>query len=198
MRSAGSLIVEIKKDFKDEIQLQNGKILYLDPSYYKFENRVMEGKLTSVPPKLSDIFREGDRVFFHHSLVIGTNSQRPVVDWDKRLFRLDYTKDLSFNCLVYLIERDGEFITVNDFIFIEPIKEEKLEKIGSIYIPQTKEDEIPKKGRIVYSNDFAHEELGVNVGDEVYITEKGRYPMTIDGQELWRMRSTRNILAIDG
>lgn len=197
MKSAGHLIVEIPNDFKNEIQLSSGKILYLDPSYNEFENRVMEGKLHAVPPKFSDIFQEGDKVFFHHSLIVGKDKSRPIIDWEKRLFRLDFTRDLTFNCLVYLIERDGEYTTVNDFIFVEPVKEEKEEKIGSIYVPKMVDEDEPVKAKIVYSNEFNFEELGVGVGEEVYITEKGRYVMEVDGKELWRMRSTRNILAVD-
>ena len=80
---------------------------------------------------------------------------------------------------------------------VEPIKEEKEEKIGSIYVPKMVDEDEPVKAKIIYSNEFNFEELGVGVGEEVYITEKGRYVMEVDGKELWRMRSTRNILAVD-
>lgn len=195
MRSSGRLIVKIDKDLKDEITLHNGTVLYLDGSFNQFENRIVQGVIHSVPPKFSHIFREGDTVFFHHSLVVGADNNRPVIDWKERLFNLDYTEEWSFNCLVYLIKRNGEYISVNDFVFMKPIEVEKYEKIGSLWIPDSAAPEEPNRATLVYSNDVVNEEFDIKVGDSYYVSEKGRYVMDIDGEQLWRMRASRNLLA---
>jgi co-chaperonin GroES (HSP10) len=86
--------------------------------------------------------------------------------------------------------------TVNDFVFIKPIEEEKYQMIGSLYVPDSAASDKVWRGEIVYSNDYVNESMGVAVGDKVVITDKGRYDMNIMGESLWRMRSDRNILAI--
>lgn len=195
MESAGKLLVKIEKDFVDEIILSSGEKLYFDPSYNKFENRVVSGILTSVPSKFQHIFSKGDKVYFHHSLVVD-DAVRKCVDHKERIFTLDYTFDHTFNCLVYLIERDGKMFTVNDFVFIRPIEEERYEKIGSLYVPDSASSDKIWRGEIVYSNDYVNDSMGVSVGDVVVITDRGRYEMNIKGEKLWRMRSERNIMAI--
>lgn len=195
MESAGQLLVKIEKDFSDEIKLSDGGKLYLDSSYNRFENRMVSGVLTSVPPKFQHVFQAGDTVYFHHSLVIDDRVRR-CVDWKERIFILQYTPDHTFNCLVYLIKRGDKMFTVNDFVFIRPIEEEKYRMIGSLYVPDSAASEKVWRGEIAYSNDYVNESMGVCVGDTVVITDRGRYEMNIMGESLWRMRSDRNILAI--
>lgn len=202
MRSSGNLLVKIPKKFKDELQLSNGRVLYLDGSYDKFKNRVVDGILHSVPPKWNHIFQEGDRVFFHHSLVTDKDDSC-LVDWRNGIFTLNYTEEHSFNCLVYLIERGGKRFTVNDFVFTEPIQEEQYKMIGSLYVPDSAKPSEPWRAKVVYLNDYVRESMGVEEGDVIVFTRdrasgkaKGAYEMDIDGTTLWRMRSERNILAV--
>lgn len=194
-KSAGDILVEIPQKFKDQLQLKNGMVLYLDTSFEKFEHRAVDGIVHSVPDKFSHIFQEGDKVFFHHSTILAEKGYK-FVDWHTNIARITYTPEHTFNCLLYLIERNGERFTLNDFVFLKPIEEEKYTKVGSIFIPDTAASEKTWRAEVVYLNDFVRDSLGIDVGDVVAVTDDGRYPMEIDGQMLWRMRSDRNILAV--
>lgn len=201
MRSAGKILIQIPQKLKNEVKLSDGKVLYLDPTYNKFENRVVDAKLYSVPEKWSHIFNVGDRVWFHHSLVLGND--QVVADWQNDIFQIDYTEEHTFNCLIYMIERDGKRWTVNDFVFVKPIEEEQYTKIGSIFVPETANQTETWRAEVVYLNDYVRDSLGIEKGNQIVFTRdqqtgkvRGSYEMEIDGEILWRMRSDRNILAI--
>jgi co-chaperonin GroES (HSP10) len=192
MKSLGNnIFVRIPKKYKDEIILSNGMALYFDPSYDKFKNRAVDGIVTSVPPHLSDVFMEGDRVWYHDSIIRGKNR---VIDWKNSTFKVQYDRADTFDCLIYLIERNGKRFTTNHFVFIKPIKPVVKEKIGSIFIPQLNEPKI-YSAEIVYANDRLPLEVGANIGDTIVFAKNSEYEMEIDGQILYRTKLD-NILAI--
>lgn len=193
LKSAGQLLVHLPKSTKDEVELSNGKTLYLDGRYNNFENRISKGVVHSVPSKWSDIFHEGDTVYFHHSISIGKN--RVEVGLNSKLFILQYTKEHSYDCLVYLIERDNEIFTVNDFIFVEPTEAETYKQIGSILVPSNAENKKPWRGKVAYLNDYVREQLNIEVGDEVVWSKDSEYEMEVEGKILYRMR-VNDIMAI--
>ena len=196
MKAAGNyILVYIEQKLKNEIELKNGKSLYLNPDYNPFEYRTVSGSVHSVPEKFNDVFEKGDKVYFHHTVVIGKAS---VIDSSSKIFRVQYVRPekafVSYDCAIYLIERDGEKHTTNKFIFVEPIEEEKHEKIGSLYVPQTANSTEPFRGVIRYSNDSVKKELGVDIGDTIVWQKDSEYAMEIDGKIMYRMQAD-NILA---
>lgn len=86
--------------------------------------------------------------------------------------------------LIYLIIRGDQKIAVDNYVFVEPIVEEK-KWIGFV--------EQQHVGIVKYSNKLL-EESGVFSGDKIAFKTDSEYEFIINDQRLYRMR-TRNILA---
>ena len=192
MKAVGNnIFVKISKKYKDEIVFANGKKLYLDPSYDKFKHRTVDGIVTSVPPHLEDVFQEGDRVWYHHSIIWNKDNE---IDSENNIFKVQYDRGDTFDCLVYLIERGGKRWTTNHYVFLDPIKPTIEEKVGSIYIPKMTEEK-DFSAVVAYCNDRLPNECdGCNVGDTIVFAKNSEYVLNIDGKDLYRTR-LENILA---
>lgn len=184
MKAVNDIFVHIPKKIKDTIILKNGATLFLAGDYDRFSNRAVSGTVVSVPLKWQDIFREGDEVFYHHTVITGKNR---CIDWEEGVFKVQYTKAHTYDCLVYLINREGVYTTTNDWVFVKPFDEKREEKIGSIYIPDLNP---PKqfRGEICFCNDYVESELGVREGDVIVWSKDSEYAIEVEGVVYYRMK----------
>lgn len=83
--------------------------------------------------------------------------------------------------LIFLIIRNGEKISVDEYCFIKPVFEEK-KWVGEVEVKHT--------GIVKYGNKIL-EEQGVNEGDTIFFKEECEYVVPVDGEVLYRMRSDR-------
>ncbi len=70
MKTLDLFVVELEKQAKDEITLNNGATLYLDSKFNEFEWRVTEGPVVCAPLRYDTGVEEGDTLYFHHLVVM--------------------------------------------------------------------------------------------------------------------------------
>jgi len=143
-------------------------------------NRI--GVVESLPLNYEGNIQIGDKVVLQHNIF------RTYFDGQGKTRESDsYIKDNLFQALpeqIFLIFRGEETISVDGFVFIEPIVEEK-KWVGAV--------ELEHVGIVKYSNNIL-ESQGVFVGDKIAFKKDSEYEFMINDQRLYRMR-TRNILA---
>lgn len=143
-------------------------------------NRI--GVVESLPLNYEGNILVGDKVVIQHNIF------RTYFDGQGKTRESDsYIKDNLFQVLpeqIFLIFRGEETISVDNFVFIEPIIEEK-KWIGEV--------ELEHVGIVKYSNRIL-ESQGVSVGNKIAFKTDSEYEFIIDNKRLYRMR-TRNILA---
>lgn len=143
-------------------------------------NRI--GVVVSLPLNYEGNIQVGDNVVVQHNIF------RTYFDGQGKTRESDnYIKDDLFQVIpecIFLIFREKEVIAVDNFVFVEPIIEEK-KWIGK--------EEQKHVGIIKYSNSILKEQ-GVFEGDKIAFKTDSEYEFVINGERLYRMR-TRNILA---
>lgn len=143
-------------------------------------NRI--GVVESLPLNYEGNILVGDQVIVQHNIF------RTYFDGQGKTRESDsYIKENLFQVLpeqIFLIFRGEETISVDNFVFIEPIIEEK-KWVGAT--------ELEHVGIVKYSNSIL-EAQGVKVGDKIAFKTDSEYEFVINDQRLYRMR-TRNILA---
>lgn len=146
----------------------------------KFSNRI--GIVQSLPLLYEGNIQVGDQVVVQHNVF------RTYFDGQGKTRESDnYIKENLYQVLpelIFLIIRGEEIISVDHFVFVEPIVEEK-KWIGAV--------EQQHVGIVKYSNKLL-EESGVFSGDKIAFKTDSEYEFIINDQRLYRMR-TRNILA---
>jgi len=93
-----------------------------------------------------------------------------------------------------------KLIPQNDYILVEPIKQEKVTK-GGIYIPDTASEERPMRGKVIAvgpgkMNDKGERmPISVKVGDEVIFKKYAPDEIKIDDKEYYFIKDD-DILAV--
>ena len=143
-------------------------------------NRI--GIVVSLPLNYKGNIKEGDHIVVQHNVF------RTYFDGQGLTRESDnYIKENLYHVLpevIFLIIRGDKIIAVDNFVFVEPIIEEK-KWIGAV--------EQQHVGIVKYSNKLL-EESGVFSGDKIAFKTDSEYEFIINDQRLYRMR-TRNILA---
>lgn len=183
-------------------RLATGKELFIaDPiatsdkyaDFNEYERVVQYGIIVHLPTKIEPHYvfdqelKEGDKIWFHH-FVVAEDNQDTIND--EKLYRCHYRD-------VYAIERDGELIPVQDYVFLSYVMEEKhmyMSESGLFIKPEpTTQRNI---GLIEYSCKTA-ERYGLKKGDKVYWLDNSDYKMTINGKEYIRMKLNRIVALVE-
>lgn len=131
--------------------------------------------------------KTGDKVYFHHHIAMEEidhegvrGASNYIFDLRKRWYKVPIN-------LVYAYERDGKFIPVDGYCFLEPEINYQIDpkKYPNIIIPNNEKEEI-SLGKIKYGCQKLYD-LGIHEGDLVYFTSNSKYPMRIGEDNLWRM-----------
>lgn len=184
MQTITEFIVEIPNKTKDTISIA-GKEIYLASKFNEFENRIPYGKVITVPKNCKHDIEAGDTIWFHHTI---TSNESYVVDSEKNYYRVRYTPEFGYNCMVYLYQKsDGSFHTFNDWVFVSPPKDtEKEKKLDSGII--VKNDSEKNTGYIAIGDEKQLKELGLEINDKIIFSKNSDCPMDVDGEIIWRMR----------
>ncbi len=143
-------------------------------------NRI--GVVVSLPLNYEGNIEVGDKVVLQHN-VFRTYFDGQGLTRESDNYITDNLYQVILEC-IFLIFRGNEIISVDNFVFVEPIIEEK-KWIGK--------EEQKHVGIIKYSNSIL-ESQGVSQGDKIAFKTDSEYEFVINEQRLYRMR-TRNILA---
>lgn len=189
MRTFGFFIYfQVEKETEDTYTLPDGTELWLDTAIQPMYNARQYGTVYSVPEDIEKhkrfddgvTLRKGDKIFFHHFVV---EEDSKVNLFDEEVYRLPYQQ-------IFAVERDGEVIPMNDFVFLKP--ERRKSSLTGFYDPN--EGEYSEKVGVITSIGKIGKEQGAELGDRVLITQKP-YLMKMNGEDVYRV-SARNLLCV--
>lgn len=159
-----------------------GKTLITNTSIEHASNVNRIGVVVSLPLNYEGNIVIGDHVVVQHNIF------RTYFDGQGKTRESDFhIKDNLFQVspeLIYLIIRGDEKISVDNYVFITPIIENKK------WIGDT---ELEHVGIVKYTNEILLKK-GVNVGDKIAFSTDSEYEFLLEGERLYRMR-TNTILA---
>jgi co-chaperonin GroES (HSP10) len=177
----------VEKETEDEYVMSNGVKLWLDTEIDRARNARQYGTVKSVPENLNRFKRfkdevdikEGDKIWFHHFVV----EESSKIDlFGENVYMLPYEQ-------IFAVEREGELLPTNDFVFIKPDVKERESSI----LHTSKDGELSKKtGTVVYTCKDG-ERMGLDKGDRIFF-KSAPYDMDVNGEKLYRLRAD-NILA---
>jgi len=170
------------KQYLDEITVA-GKKLLISNSIENHEDVNRIGVVRQLPKNYKGNVKQGDLVVTHHNTFrISFNDKGVPLQSDH------YIKDDLFAVtpdLIYLIIRNGEFIATDDYVFIEPIEEEKF-LLGKVTLENI--------GIAKFINSEVKNQ-GVKVGDKIIFRKFANYLFEIFDFKLYMMKNSR-VLAI--
>ncbi len=184
MKAVKYVIVESEQDYNNEVTLSGGQKIIVNTTIESVSNINRQVEVVSVPKGL--ILQEGDVIIIHHNILRRKN------DVKGREVRSDYWIKDNYYFVppteIFLYKRDGVWYGLDPFVFIEPIKKKpEISKTG-IYLT-TKEKEVKNTGYIKYINKEL-ESWGLKVGDKVFFKDDSEYEFEIEGQVLYRMKTS--------
>jgi co-chaperonin GroES (HSP10) len=182
MRSVYDFIVKpTSSRYSNEKKVGNKKLL-LNTSIeeFKFINR--EAIVVSVPLFFDTPIKPGDRIIIHHNVFRRYYNQKGKAVDSSKLFR----DDLFFCQLdqIYLYERDGKWLSINDRCFIIPIKNRNAFSL----------DKEEKNIGVVKIGNSNLESLNINPGDLVGYKSNREFEFMVDNKRLYCMQSNDILL----
>tara|TARA_R100000458_G_C8275807_1_gene250978 strand:+ start:1535 stop:2116 length:582 start_codon:yes stop_codon:yes gene_type:complete len=175
--------VEVEKSHENSTYIKgknNEKIeLYLDSSYEPEFNARQYGTVYAVSDKVKGV-EPGDKIYCHHFLVTEANRVKFIED------KLVYKIQEPF---IYAIVRNGKLKMLNNWVFVEQVKETEEDcktESGIFFKANPEEEEL--HGILRHSNDELIEQ-GAKIGDRIIFSTNSEYVMKIEGEELMRMRN---------
>jgi hypothetical protein len=196
MKPVGERIIfQLEKETEDEVVLSSGQRLYLETKFDRMRHARQYGIVVSVGDNLEAckiehkdgiMLYEGDKVWMHHFAI-------------EKAHRFEHRGEVYYHLpysLFYAVLRDGVFLPLGEYVFVKPLRFD--DKWSGIYDPR--HGELSKDyGVVVFINDYAKGELGVDVGDVVRIKHAGaQYDMKIGGEVLYRVRMRQLEAVVDG
>ena len=202
MKPLKYFIVDIPKTTADTFTVGE-KEFFLDSKFNEFEHRAMEGLVHAVPTKYKTGVKKGDTLYFHHHVTLGGNhltlpeNEKQLKATERKGQYVHGYKDLyyvmfdggqdPFFCQAYAYKskKTGKIKLLGEWIFLVPGEQEpELKCIIIQLLPQKK----PDSNQYVYVKFGSSKlkELGLDVGDKVYIRKNMDYVMYVDGEKLFR------------
>ena len=176
MQSIHQFIITPVGDRYDNIDKETGLVMNTDIANHKFISR--NAKVLSVPSAFKTPIKEGMEVIVHHNIFRRWYDMRgnerngaAYISEDKYLCQPD---------LLFMYKDGDDWKGFGDFCFIAPVKNKETFK----YYGDKKE-----VGIVEVTNSHLTE-MGVKVGDTVKFIPDSEYSFVVDGQLMYRMRST--------
>ncbi|MAL74435.1 MAG: hypothetical protein CMM62_05625 [Rhodospirillaceae bacterium] len=187
MKALYHFVVKLEKTHHDTIELENGTVLHVDPKWKEFERRVMYGEVTSTPVKYDVDVEVGDTLFFHHHVVMSDALKVEVNDEQRFIVGYDPVNTLSCHAIAYRSKKTGELHMLADWVFLQPIEEEKQDN-EFIEIVDLKPKTHLKAKVFCCPKDMITQ--GVKPGDIVGFKQNRDYEMKLEDETVvFRMRS---------
>lgn len=195
MKAVRYVLVKSDQDYNNEVELAGKKIL-VNSSIESVENINREATVVSSPE--GTILQEGDTVIIHHNImrhkndIKGNEIKSPFHIGDNVYF-VPPTEIFAYK------RGDGEWEALDPFCFVKPIELEKEEELksGIILMPTSKDSFKGREngvGILRYGNRELEEQEDIHPGDRVHFEPFSEHEFEIDGELLYKMR-TSDILA---
>lgn len=177
------VFLALEKETEDTVTFENGLEIFIDTAFDRARHARQYGYVVSVSDTVH-LYKEyedgvdlrvGDKVWFHHFAIEKSNVFNVG---DKTHYTLPYS-------MLFLLERDGQYIPLNEFVFVRPC--EAVKEVSGLVNPLVG-DLSKRKAEVVYVNERSKQELGIDVGSVVHLSGRGNYDMKINGEVLYRLR----------
>ena len=184
-----NVIIERHKHTKDEVDIGNGKKIFIDTSWYEEDHMIQYGIVKYPPIRLSKWLntevelKSGDKVYGHH--FIGNDSNKIEI-YGKKYNMLPYN-------MLYVRVRDNKVHMLSDWVLVEKVEdreEDIVTESGIILKTQVQKKE--QIGVVKYVNSTSID-FGFKPGDRILFIKDADYEMEIEGEKLFRMKND-NIL----
>ena len=184
-----NVIIERHKHTKNEVDIGNGKKLFIDTSWYE-EDHIIQYGIVKYPPIRLDKWlntevelKSGDKVYGHH--FIGKDSNKIEIH-EKKYNMLPYN-------MFYVRVRNGKIHMLSDWVLVEKVvdKEEDIITDSGIIL-KTQVQKKEQIGVIKHVNSTS-KDFGFKPGDRILFVKDADYEMEVEGEKLFRMKN-ENIL----
>lgn len=187
MKTLNYMIVEVDSAYNNEKKI--GDVSLVVNSTIESVEHINRIAKVVASPEFTPI-KAGDEVIIHHNICRLRNGIKGIMvqsDFhiENNLYFVPLTEVFMYKPV------GGEWTALAPFCFIQPIKDE-TKKIGSIIVQNsgdTFEGNIDKQGVVKYTNPEL-QEYGINVGDHICFSEDSQYKFNIDGEILYRMKTS--------
>ena len=184
-----NVIIERHKHTKDEVDIGNGKKLFIDTTWYEEDHIIQYGIVRHPPIRLSKWLKtevelkSGDKVYGHHFMGKDTNK----IELEGK----DYSM-LPYNML-YARVRNNKIHMLSDYVLVEKVvdKEEDIVTASGIIL-KTQVQKKEQIGVVKHVNSTSID-FGFKPGDRILFIKDADYEMEVEGEKLFRMKND-NIL----
>lgn len=193
MKTLNYVIVKVEQGYNNEVELQNGSTLVVNTTIESVEHINRTAIVESTPE--GTVLQKGDEVVIHHNICRLRNGTKG----EKIYSNYHLKEDLYIVPLteLFMFKREGgEWEALDPYCFVRPIKIEREEKKGSIFLPDMKQGykgNVRNIGFLIHVNKEL-KEAGFKKGDKVIFSKYSEYEFNVEGEILYKM-STRDILA---
>lgn len=182
-----TVVVRVDKKYQDEVDIGNGKTLFIDVSYTPEHYVTIKGEVVAIPNSKwckktdgsfirNDLY-VGDTVYFNYLTVDPTN----LIEGEEDL----YTLDLE---MIFCFVRGGRLTATSNYALIEP--KENIEKKGSIYLSAPKLSKNLGFVKYLSTPKKNFEKTGLLPGDEVWFHEMYAFENEIEEKKYYVMEQT--------
>jgi hypothetical protein len=179
MKSPYYFIVKpIGGEYNNEIELSGQKVIVNSTvENHKHVNRYAE--VVYLPGRYKGSISVGDKIIVHHNIFRIYYDMRGRPKKSPNYFKdgLYFIDEYQF----YLYNNGTKWNSVGDYCFVKPIDKENSYLYEEGYEDNT--------GHVVYSNSIL-KDLGVLEGSKINFLKDSEYEFDIDGEILYRMRSS--------
>lgn len=192
MKVLNFIIVEVEEAYNNEIELNSGVKLTVNTTIESVEHINRVAKVVSAPE--FTILQEGDEVIIHHNICRLRNGVKGEKVYSN--YHLEGNKYFVPLTEVFMYRRDSDWISIDPYCFVKPIKIEGQES-SFIYIPDEFKEGHKGNERHVGILEYPNKQLieeGYKKGDKIIFSKNSEYEFNIDGTIMYKM-SSKDILA---
>ena len=189
MRTVNYLIVELDEAYDNEVQVSTGDSVIVNSTIENVSHINRVATVLAAPDYT--ILKTGDKVVCHHNIFrLRNDVNGKVVPSNFNIEDNQYFVPLTE---VFMYKRDSDWIAINPYCFVEPIKVVKSDLKFDITTEEAYKGRLDRKGILRYINKDI-EAQGMREGETILFSKNSEYEFNIDGKLYYKM-STRDILA---
>ena len=185
MRSFNYAIIEVEEDYNNEVELSNGLNLVVNTTIESVSNINRIGKVKAAPE--NTVLKEGDEIVVHHNILRRKNGVEGI-EVKSDFFVKD---NIYFVPLteIFAYRRDGEWKGLDPFVFVRPVEVVNEAVNDALFEAVSFQKYEPNRG-VIHINNQELSEWGVEKGDEVFFADDSEYAFEIEGETLYRMKTS--------
>lgn len=198
MKGLNHFVVHIPKKWSDSYKTESGLELYADRRWSLKEVGNTVVKIVETPLNYTGPIQNGFELFIdintlsQQSYVIGGELENQhLIDRKNKLYKIDNSLIIA-----YRKDKNSGWIGFGDTVLCSKIKESK-ENVTSnlIYVPGNHVEKVVEGKYVLKILNETVEELGVTIGDTIYVEKNLFIDVRLEDEQLVRIR-TRDILGV--